>query len=136
MSLQQDPRPPVWFRYDDVTYAAPLDEFERPMGRGRVAVELTQYEVESVTKHGVWLRVGYTTRFCKNEAHKRFACPTQEEAMESFIARKQRQLRILTAQANHVREALRLAGVTNETLTKGPLDVRAKERISNFAWDE
>jgi hypothetical protein len=47
-----------WFRYVDRHYAAMLDEFERPMGRGRSAIELLSFPVAKHTPKGVWLHLG------------------------------------------------------------------------------
>lgn len=118
---------PVWFRYDEVRYASMTDEFDNPVGSSRVSVELTQYTVDHETPKGVWLRVGFSTKFCRKDARKRFACPTQEEAMASFIARKQRQLRILEAQANDVRQALVLVGVVTVSPSKTIFSLRQEE---------
>jgi hypothetical protein len=41
-------------------------------------------------------------------ANKRWACPTQEEAIESFIARKQKHIRILMANLKRAEEELAL----------------------------
>jgi len=48
-------------------------------------------------------------KFVLTGATKRFACPTKEEALKSFKARKRRQISILEAQAKHAREALHKA---------------------------
>lgn len=90
-----------WYRYDDVAYAAPVDEYGNPRGVGRIEVRLSEFLVLKVTLHGVWL--DYITgtakgRFVLRTANKRFACPTKEEALVSYIARKNRQIAILTAQ--------------------------------------
>lgn len=106
----EEPVPQVgdtWYRYDDIRYAAPLDEYENPRGPGRVAVELRSYQVQRVTPKGVWLSRYYgDPRFVRLSARKRFAYPTPEEALESFMARKKRQLSILHAQAAKVERAL------------------------------
>lgn len=97
----------TWYRYDDIRYAAPLDEYENPVGPGRVEVELRSYQVQRVTPKGVWLsRYFGDPRFVRLSARKRFAYPTPEEALESFVARKTRQLSILQAQAEKVERAL------------------------------
>ncbi len=45
----------IWYRYDDVHYAPPIDEFERPIGEGKIKLELREYKVLSYTKKGVWV---------------------------------------------------------------------------------
>jgi len=52
----------------------------------------------TVWHHGVKRRV-------KKNATKRFACPTQREAVASLIARKTRQVKILGARLNHAARA-------------------------------
>jgi hypothetical protein len=96
-----------WYRYEDVQYAAPLDEFERPDGIGQLTVELRKFEVISHTPKGLWLRVfNGDKRFVLIGARKKFACPTLALAKESFIARKMRQASIYLARANQAKRAI------------------------------
>ncbi len=92
-----------WYRFEDVVYAPMLSEYDEWVGPGRLVVVLRRYRVVKVTPCGVWLDIG---RFVKTAARKRFACPTEAEARESFLARKQRQLSILQAQASRVERAI------------------------------
>jgi hypothetical protein len=87
-------------------FAAPVDEFDNPIGRGRLDVVLYTYNVVKVTPKGVQLDIG---RFVLLSGRKRFAWPTPEEALASFEARKKRQLSILRAQAERVEDAIELA---------------------------
>lgn len=96
----------LFYRYKDIVYAAPLDESGDPIGQGRLEVALHTYRVVTTTPKGVWLDIG---RFVLTSGRKRFAWPTQAEAMTSFLARKERQLSILRAQANRVERAIALA---------------------------
>ena len=95
-----------FYRYEDVVYASPLDEFDNPTGPGRLEVVRRRYRVVKATPCGVWLDIG---RFVKTSGRKRFAWPTEAEALVSFQARKQRQLSILRAQASRVERALAMA---------------------------
>ncbi len=100
-----------WYRYEDIRYAPPLDEFDAPVGDGSVGLMLTKYRVTKTTPKGVWLEhYGWPFEphpfFVLQDARKRFACPTIAEARESFIARKNRQIRILTAQLRNAKDAL------------------------------
>lgn len=100
----------TWFRYEDVQYAAPVDEFDRPCGEGQLTVELRKYEVLRHTPKGVWLRLYCgDKRFVLRDARKKFACPTLALAKESFLARKKCQVRIYTARANRAKRAIALA---------------------------
>ncbi len=51
-------------------------------------------------------------------SRKRFAYPTQMEAIESFIARKQRQIKILTKQCIKAKNAF-TQGVREKEILKG-----------------
>jgi len=99
-----------WYRYEDRLVSAGVDEFERPLGPARTEVRLSKLIVTKHTPRGVWLD-GW--RFVKLNSHKRFACPTIDEAKESFIARKRRQLRILYAQTRRAETALKLVQDTS-----------------------
>ena len=96
-----------WYRYEDWRTAAPLDEWERPIGGGGIKISLRKYEVLHYTPKGVKLDMGTGfERFVLRDARKRFACPTIEEAKESFMSQKNRQLRILEAQAANIRRVI------------------------------
>lgn len=103
---EEEPRE-CWYRVTDWRSAPPLDEWERPIGRGESHVTVHEYPVLRHTAKGVWLEAYYgAPRFVLHGTRKRFACPTVEEAWESFRARKARQARILEAQLQHVREVM------------------------------
>lgn len=103
--------PIYWYRYEDVQYAASLNEYDEPVGQGALRVKLRRYRVLKRTPKGVWLEYGYGNhgRFVLTEARKRFACPTEEQAMESFIARKERQAKIYSAKLKRAELALKAA---------------------------
>lgn len=71
-------------------------------------VTMLEFDVVKETPRGVWLEMYGTKRFCLKNARKRYACPTQVEAKESFIARKKRQIKILTKQLEHAKLALEM----------------------------
>lgn len=99
----------TWYRFQDTLYAAPLDEFDNPCGTPRMSVECHEYKVKKVTDKGVWL--GYSLGDMKPFRHvlfdsqKKFANPSKEEALTSFIARKERQSGILSAQLKRAQNA-------------------------------
>jgi len=97
------------YRYIQVNYAAPLDEFENPIGKGRTAVELREFDIISMTPKGVWIDGDERKKFINMEARRKFACLTKEAALESFIARKERHILILLNQAEAAKKALYLA---------------------------
>lgn len=100
-----------WYRYDDIQYAPPLDEFDMPIGRGRLELRLTTFRVVRLTPTGAWLTPHpiVSPRFARRDARKRYACPTKQEALESFFARKRRQKSIYEARIRQVEEAMVLA---------------------------
>jgi hypothetical protein len=106
------------YRYYDVQYSAGIDEWDNDLGPGRVGISLMEFEIIKETKCGVWILTGYCftspnesipkeyQKFVNLNANKKYACRTKEEAKESFIARKKRQIRILSAQIERARKAL------------------------------
>jgi hypothetical protein len=80
----------TWFRIED----------------GSATNWVREFTVVKVTTCGVRLSDGFGMRLVLDDSRKRYACPTREEAMESFIARKRRQLKILRAQIQRVERAL------------------------------
>lgn len=69
-------------------------------------IYLSRYPVIKETPKGVWLNVYGSRKFVLKESRKRFACQTEAEALNSFIARKKRQQCILTAQLGYVEHVL------------------------------
>lgn len=110
----------AWYRVEDHRTAPSLDEWENPIpGSGRLHITIYPYRVLRHTPKGVWLE-DHTQpggRFVLKDSRKRFACPTKEEAIESFIARKRRQCEILKAQLDHVERVLTVAGASTRTPT-------------------
>lgn len=91
-------RPPegldVWWRVEARSYSIVIDAEREEYGSTRPRLEAQWFEVVKTTPKGVWI----AGRFCLRDARKRFACPTLHEAIESFVARKDRQIRILSNQ--------------------------------------
>lgn len=96
----------IYYRYEDVQYAPPYDEFDNPRGKGRLAVELREFAVAKVTKCGVRLDTG---RFVNANYTKQYARPTKELALTAFIARKTRQLQIHQSRVYRAHYAISLA---------------------------
>ena len=67
-------------------------------------LELLWYQVKKRTKCGAWI----DGKFVNLNARKRWACNTETEAIESFRARKQRQIEILSHQLNRAKQDLAL----------------------------
>lgn len=100
----------IFHRYDDLSYAPPVDEFDNPMGAGSHELLHTTYRVIKRTAKGAWIDLGFgDKRFVLLTARKRYACPTQAEALESFIHRKERQATIYQSRLDKAENAQRMA---------------------------
>lgn len=86
-----------YFRYEEAL-----------VGEGsRVELQLCEFQVVRQTPRGVRIN-DYTgrSRFISRDWNKQWACPTVEEARQSFMARKRRQVLILKARLARAEEAL------------------------------
>ncbi len=124
----------IWYRYDAIHYAPPMDEFEHPCGDGKIGIRLREFKVIKQTPKGVWViwRSGIFSdsyedkRFILRDARKRYACPTKEEAAESYRARKERQVRMLKAQLRDAERALALNIWIYKAVLKYPNEKESK----------
>lgn len=123
----------IWFRFEDVAYSSGLDEFDMPLGSGSVGIRIQKYFVTKVTPKGVWLTSCFWAndiswskydRFVRNNARKRFACPTEQEALESFVARKKAQRKIYKHRLNTVNAVLKLVSNESEFLADPQRELR------------
>lgn len=72
-------------------------------------VVLRKFQVLRSTPQGVWLDLyPYPNKFCLIGVGKRYAHATVEQALNSFMARKKRQILILTNQLRRAESALEL----------------------------
>jgi len=72
----------------EVSLFGTLDEFDNPVGcRGSVRID--KYYVVKKTPNGCWVTLGLCcpVHFVRTGARKRFAWPTEREALESLVAR-------------------------------------------------
>lgn len=83
----------IYYRYEDSAYD------------GSVRIYLREFRVVRHTPKGVWIDAWGRNRFILVGARKSFAHPTPEEAKKSFLARKQRQISILTYQLKQANAA-------------------------------
>lgn len=126
------------YRYEEVHYSLGCDQFDNPYPGYRLELRLLEYRVRRRTPKGAWieddrwprrLRMADDGQY-KNEidqerfvlltARKQFACSTKEDALESFKARKHRQIRILKAHLKGAERALEHA----EQMEKDPERLR------------
>lgn len=102
----------VWYRYNDIHYAAPLDEWEQPVGPGRSDVSCQEYRIVKVTPKGVWVEYAVFAgdrRFVLVGARKQYAWPTKILALRSYIARKKRHRHVLVHQLARVETMMGIA---------------------------
>jgi len=90
------------YRYVDIKYA------DYDFGPS-TDVRLHTFRITKTTAKGVWIDNHGKKKFVLLHGKKRFAYPTEEEALTSFIARKEMQQVILESQLKHVGNALRIA---------------------------
>lgn len=105
------------YRYTQVNYAPPVDEFDNPIGTGSIDVRLNKYAVLSQTPKGLWIDGPEGRKFISTVSRKQFACLSKEDAIISFISRKKRHISILEAQLKSARVALTIASACKEKLT-------------------
>lgn len=122
-----------WYRYDSHLVSSGIDEYGVRWGDPKVELRLNEYRVIKETSKGVWLDLYGAKKFVLRNARKRWACPTQEEAHESFIRRKQRQIGILIHQIEHAKAALRIA--KGETAKESFLWFEEAALITQKQWD-
>jgi hypothetical protein len=86
-----------FYRYEEVNY--------HQVG---IKIFFTEFDLLKETPCGYWIYKNYTDdkRWVSKTAKKRFAYPSQDEALSSFIARKTRQIQILEAQLINAKSAL------------------------------
>lgn len=101
----------VFYRYYEVRYSLGVDEWGDPLpGVGRIAIELMEIPVIKRTPCGAWIGYGeYDKKFVNLNWNKRYALPTIEEARQSYIARKKREIALMEGRASLARRALEVA---------------------------
>lgn len=98
-----------WYRIEDHLVSAGVDEFDNPLGPAQLQISVREFEVEKETPKGVWLRSTFFRRFVLRDARKKYACPSKEAALESFLARKKKQRNIYAARVARAENAMSLA---------------------------
>jgi hypothetical protein len=96
---------PVLWRCEAKRYAYCRDPDADIWGVTDPKLEMWWWEIDRVTPKGAWV----CGRFVLLTATKRWAVPTEEEALESFMARKKKQIRILSTQLSRAEADLALA---------------------------
>lgn len=98
-------RKEVLYRYFDQDFGLAFWGHKPELPRPR------EFRVVKRTKQGAWISQGFwgEPKFVRLTARKKWACETKEAALESFIARKNRQIRILKAQLERAQDNLAAA---------------------------
>lgn len=89
-------------------------------------IRFARFSVEKTTPRGVRLCNG---KFVAHHWLKKYAYPTQADALQSFIARRRRYVAILTAQLDRAKDELRLA--ERFKFNDQPYEVPAVIELSN-----
>jgi hypothetical protein len=107
----------VLYRYEEERYYSSLDDALHTLTGYNLKVVLREFPVIKFTPKGAWIEKWGPPgkQWIQFGTFKKFACLTKEEALESFRARKRKQVKILQAQLKRAEEALRLAeGMSEE----------------------
>ena len=96
-----------FYRYTLHSYGS-LDEFENVTSTYR-RLELATYPLIRETPKGYWIGNEYSKRWVSKTARKRFAYPTTEQALDSYILRTKRCISILKARTDEAEEGLYIA---------------------------
>lgn len=112
----------VLYRYNDVR-VSDWDMWEEVSRNHRTELRLEEYNIIKKTPKGVWIEYKYYKKFVLLETNmKKFAHPTKEAAIKSFIRRKCRQLEIISAQEKRAKDAISLGRNMESKLAKEAAD--------------
>lgn len=94
----------VLWRCEAKRYSYTIDPETDLFGITDPRLEMYWYYVTKRTPKGAWV----CRKFVLLTAHKRWACNTEQEALDSFVARRKRQIKILKAQLERAEAELAL----------------------------
>lgn len=108
-----------FYRYEAREYSAGVDKFDNPIRRvvPDPKLMLITLNLHKETPKGYWVGYGFhcpenlrsNSRWVSKTGKKRYAYPTKEEALQSFMIRKEIQMKILEYQAWSAELALKEA---------------------------
>lgn len=110
--------PGYWYRYEYDAAAPRKDQNDQPLWSAQCGeLVLERFMVLKRTPKGAWIsRWPWRSywpqdgkRFVLATGRKRYAMPTEAEALESYIQRKRRHISILTGQLSDAKEGLERA---------------------------
>jgi hypothetical protein len=87
--------------YDHPVYSGSMNlDGDFLSGGINVGINLQAFRILRFTPQGVWINLGHRERFVNLRKNKKYAfkCVTTKEALESFLARKAKQISILKSQ--------------------------------------
>jgi len=96
----------------------------------RIQLYYEKFLILKETPCGGWIDYYGTRKFVNLEYRKKFAARTKEEALIGFIARKNRQVKILSAQLNRAKYALS----QGEAVAAGKVEI--PDMTSNFYFTQ
>lgn len=94
------------YRYEDVLFASMVDEWDNPIGSGRLEILERTFTVLKETPKGFWIDCYCTRRWVSKSSRRRYACVSKDDAWKSFQARKLRQAGIYAARLARAKQAL------------------------------
>lgn len=106
----------VLWRCEARRYSVVIDPEAEVYGTSAPRLEMTWWSIKRRTPKGARLNVG---TFVNLTAVKRWACNTQAEALESFKARKRKQISILSYRLREAEGDLALAEKCNDFAAEG-----------------
>lgn len=110
-----------------------------PCEDGRTFIHVHEYEVVKETPKGYWIMLSnfdVTRRWVPKISQKKFACSTVKSAMESFVARKKRQIKILQAQLDRAKSAFATGTEKLKAIRQPPSDEHTNQcrKCGTFNW--
>ena len=106
----------IWFyRYEARRYSVIIDADMDLYGTSNAALILEKYKLHSETPKGHWIGIfGGKEKWVSKTSRKRFAHPSEEEALKSYIQRKKAYVRHAKAKLDRANEDLEIAAEGNE----------------------
>lgn len=103
----------LFYRYDSYLWNTDF------LGNVNIKIVLTTFDMIRETPKGYWIDDNIREKWVSKTAKKRYAYPSKEEAMKSFLARKKRQSITLKTQVKVAKASLKEG---REMLGKGLFD--------------
>lgn len=96
------------YRYD-TRFHGSMDEYGDVTFRYST-IQISKFKILKRTPCGAWIDYAYRSKkFVNLTCRKQYACETPEKALQSFICRKKRQVKILSSQLKDAESVLRIA---------------------------